>query len=114
MLQELPPRQLFRAEAQEVRVRHLAVDERELPLIEALDEMPERDLGRFGPEMEHGLAAVDHADGDAVQPAGKLAVHEDLRRMRVAQLVQADIGLDHLLRDPGPALSLALRRRAVP
>ena len=60
----------------------------------------ERDLRGVGGRVEHRLAGEEPADAHAVEAADELAVGVALDRVGPAHVVEAEVGLDELRRDP--------------
>ena len=102
---ELPAGDETGAEAPEMGGFDLAVDEVEMEFLQAGNECDEGRLGGVRPCREHRFAEEDVAEGDAVKPAHKRSFLPDLDGVDVAEVVEGDVGLLHLLRDPGAVLA---------
>jgi len=101
---ELPTRDETGAEASEMRGFDLAVDEVEMDFLQAGDESDEGRLGRVRPHGEHRFTEEDASQGDAVKAAHKRTFLPDLGGVGVAEIVEGDVGLLHLMGDPGAVL----------
>src|SRR5215203_889801 len=88
-------------EAGEVGILYLAVEEREAPALETLDEVDEAHLRGVGHAAEHRLPHERAAQGHAVEASGELAVPVRLDAVGLADFVEADEGADDLGADPG-------------
>jgi hypothetical protein len=92
------------AQAGEVVVRELAVDQRHVFLAR---QFHQRDLGGVGDAAEHGFAEEDVPELHAVDAAGEASVVPALDGAPVAELEQLVVGAQHFGGDPGTALALA-------
>ena len=96
------------AETGQVLGVHLAVDQREVAVAQALDQGDEGGLGGIVAAAEHRLAEEQPAQRQAVESADQLAVLPGLHRMGDAAAVQFEVGLLHRRGDPG-AVGVAAR-----
>src|SRR5205085_2571681 len=88
----LPGRDVDAAEAFQVGGGRLRVEQFELALVEAVDQVDEGYFAGIALAMEHALAEERGAQADAVQPAGQLAVAPRLDAVGVAQVVETAVG----------------------
>src|SRR5205814_10664993 len=93
--------------------RHdLAVEPRRAALAEMLDQEEQRELRGVGGAVEHRLAGEEAARVDAVEAADELLAVPDLDAVDVAGFVEARVGRDDALVDPGAVLVGARRAGA--
>src|SRR5688572_12385356 len=93
----------FRAEAEEVWVLDLGVDQRPTPPLQPVGEGGKRHLGAAGFGAEHAFAEEHPSDRHAVDAADQSWPVEDFNTVRMAEPVQLDVGGAHRERDPGAA-----------
>src|SRR5262249_52972988 len=90
----------------------LDVEQRQPCVPHPPDEKHERDLGGIPLRVEHRLAYKQAVDAHAVETTGQLPrAIENLDAVRPPELVQPDVRVDELRRDPA-ALARGVRARA--
>src|SRR5688572_13671658 len=102
----------LRAEADEVCVLHLGVDQRPTPPLQPVCKGGKRHLGATGFGAEHAFAEEHPPDRHAVDAADQSWPIEDFNAVRMAEPVQLDVRGAHRGRDPGAALTPSRGARA--
>jgi len=92
---------VHRAEAVGDGGAHLAIEEVELPFLQASQEGDEGDFGGVGGGMKHGLAKEGGAEGHTIDAADEAILAPGLDGMGKAEFVQAKVSGDQRGGDPG-------------
>ncbi len=93
-------RDLHGAHGAGVRGHELHIDEPTAGLHEACVKVDQRDLGRVGMRVEHGLSHEDGADEHTEHPADKIVALPHLDAVCPAEPMQLKVGVRELRRDP--------------
>src|SRR3546814_516172 len=93
-----------RAEPEQVAVLDLCIDQRPVPLPQAMGEGGQGDLGAAAGGGEHAFAEEHPADGNAIDAADQAPVVVGLHAVGMAEPVQRHVGVAHGRGDPGAAL----------
>ena len=83
----------------------MAVNEGDAEVLEGLHEEDEGQLRGIGLGCKHAFAEKHFAEADAIEAAHEGVSEEGFHAVREAEVVEADIGLLHFLRQPGAVLA---------
>ena len=110
---ELSPRDHARTKAFEVFSIDLAVDELHTLGAQSMHKLYKRKLARIALFTEHTLSKEGATHSYAVQTTHQSTIEPGLGAVRIAFLVQTDIGRADLIRDPGAFLSKSCHSLAI-
>ncbi len=106
MFDEVCPWNFFRAEPADMGRELLAIDEAEVPGLKLLDKSHERHFGCIIDSRKHRLGKEGPSYRHAVQSADQATVLPCFDGMGVAEFVQACIGVQHCICDPGSSFGI--------
>src|SRR5687768_15424002 len=89
-----------------MRRRRLRVEQLKLPVAQPVDEVNQRHFARVALTVKHALAEERGAEAYPVQPARQLVTPPAFEAVREAERVQAEVGVDQLVADPGAVLAV--------
>src|SRR3954453_19178493 len=98
---ELAARDQLRAETEQMRGRHLAIDHVEITGNQFIAQTTQRNFRCIPFQAEHRFAEEDATDSNAVETADELSFTPGFHRMRVAQRIHGRVGGLHFRRQPG-------------
>ena len=106
------PTDTFRPVPHDMVRGHLAVHQTAAARFQPFHQPDQRQLGRMGPEVEHGFPEESPSEADAVQAADKFVAVPRFDGVGMAELVQPDVGVHHFGHDPRTVLIRARGGRA--
>lgn len=110
MLDEVSPGDLYSAEPRDMRRRLLTVDKSEVPGLKLLDEPHEGHFGCIIDSGKHRLGKEGASNRHAIQSADEATILPCLDGMGIAEFVQARVGVQHFICDPGSSFGILLAR----